>query len=395
MEEHEQEQVQVQELEHEDGHGHGHGQVEEEWMKMWYHHYYHYPYYYYYQQQQSYHHTPHHHPYNTHMDNSLLAYYQQHGYTLPPQHPHPWMTHYPYASHPPSHDGEETVEINHHLPHSSHGHIMTKSHDMSSYHEMKADKEIKIERQVTPPPSLPRIFTPLSSSISTSTSAEKEKKLARKYNQVEMHGEVKASKLPSTTSTSTSTASTHAASVVSKEGGSGGGGTRKAWTPIEDKRLIQIVTSTRMDHHYRHQVDDDEKGGDGDDDQNGNSNNATTSSCSGSVCNTTWEDIAAMIEGRSAKQCRERWVEYLDPSIDFSPFSEEEDQLILDMQSKHGNKWRMITEKLTCYQQANGSTKCRTPTAIKTRFNYLQRHFQRSIQQQQGATNHHQHLPHK
>lgn len=45
----------------------------------------------------------------------------------------------------------------------------------------------------------------------------------------------------------------------------------------------------------------------------------------------------------SAKRCRERWVEYINPSLSNAPFSKEEDGLILAYQSVHGNKWKVHT----------------------------------------------------
>lgn len=43
----------------------------------------------------------------------------------------------------------------------------------------------------------------------------------------------------------------------------------------------------------------------------------------------------------SGKQCRERWSEYLNPTIDVSDFTSIEDELILQAQNNIGNKWRV------------------------------------------------------
>ena len=48
-----------------------------------------------------------------------------------------------------------------------------------------------------------------------------------------------------------------------------------------------------------------------------------------------------MIVLSSAKRCRERWVEYVDPSLNTSPFTPEEDEFILAYQAAHGNRWKV------------------------------------------------------
>jgi hypothetical protein len=57
--------------------------------------------------------------------------------------------------------------------------------------------------------------------------------------------------------------------------------------------------------------------------------------------NVDWAVIASKFDNRSAKQCRERWNEYLSPTIDHSPFTIEEDFIILRSQAKLGNKWKV------------------------------------------------------
>lgn len=80
-------------------------------------------------------------------------------------------------------------------------------------------------------------------------------------------------------------------------------------------------------------------------------------------CKQNWKDIAEELGGRSAKQCRERWSEYLDPSINLGSFTPSEDELILKEQIRLGNKWRLIANM----------TQNRTPTAVKVRWHFLQR----------------------
>ncbi len=60
----------------------------------------------------------------------------------------------------------------------------------------------------------------------------------------------------------------------------------------------------------------------------------------------SWVDIAAHIDGRTAKQCRERWMNQLRPDLKKGDWTDEEDQLIHSLQRKLGNKWSKIAEFL-------------------------------------------------
>jgi hypothetical protein len=76
-----------------------------------------------------------------------------------------------------------------------------------------------------------------------------------------------------------------------------------------------------------------------------------------------WGKIAQKIPGRTAKQCRERWRCNLDPTIDKSPWTPEEDAKILLLQGELGNRWATISTQL----------KGRTENAVKTRYRSLLR----------------------
>jgi len=45
------------------------------------------------------------------------------------------------------------------------------------------------------------------------------------------------------------------------------------------------------------------------------------------------------IPGRKGKQCRERWQNQLDPDVRKGPWSDEEEQLLIAVQKRYGNKW--------------------------------------------------------
>lgn len=59
-----------------------------------------------------------------------------------------------------------------------------------------------------------------------------------------------------------------------------------------------------------------------------------------------WVHIASELPGRSSKQCRERWVNYLDPRNLRTKYSASEDELLQTLHSQVGNKWAYISQRL-------------------------------------------------
>lgn len=64
---------------------------------------------------------------------------------------------------------------------------------------------------------------------------------------------------------------------------------------------------------------------------------------------------------RNGKQCRERWVNFLNPNIRRDPFTIEEDLIILVKRLNIGNKWSEIIKDM------EGSTE----NNVKNRFNMM------------------------
>ena len=77
-----------------------------------------------------------------------------------------------------------------------------------------------------------------------------------------------------------------------------------------------------------------------------------------------WPTVSSGVPGRSAKQCRERWHNHLNPNVDKSCFTAEEDELILKGYEVHGTKWSRIAKDVH-----SQTSKWRTDNQVKNRFN--------------------------
>ena len=73
----------------------------------------------------------------------------------------------------------------------------------------------------------------------------------------------------------------------------------------------------------------------------------------------SWPKIASIIPNRTPKQCRERYLNNLDPSVTKTPWTPEEDELIFKSYLEFGPKWAVIAHHIPG----------RTDNSIKNRWN--------------------------
>ncbi len=59
-----------------------------------------------------------------------------------------------------------------------------------------------------------------------------------------------------------------------------------------------------------------------------------------------WPKISKMLGTKTARQCRDRYQNYLDPRLNHNEWSEEEDSLLLSLYSSYGAKWTQISHRI-------------------------------------------------
>ena len=81
----------------------------------------------------------------------------------------------------------------------------------------------------------------------------------------------------------------------------------------------------------------------------------------GQAYHVNWAHVAEGFAGRDGRQCRERWIFFLDPDVVLpvqQPWREEEDLMIIQCHQTLGNQWSKIAKFLPG----------RTSSAVKNRF---------------------------
>lgn len=59
-----------------------------------------------------------------------------------------------------------------------------------------------------------------------------------------------------------------------------------------------------------------------------------------------WAKIAQHLPGRQGKQCRERFVNHLDPELKKGEWTDDEEAILIAMHQIHGNRWASIAKQL-------------------------------------------------
>jgi hypothetical protein len=88
--------------------------------------------------------------------------------------------------------------------------------------------------------------------------------------------------------------------------------TTRRWSAEEDERLTQLVANAPDFHKI------------------------------------SWAELSSQMENRSAKQCRERYINSLKPEVKKGLWTEDEDENILRLQSVLGNQWSKIAASKFC-----------------------------------------------
>jgi hypothetical protein len=85
-----------------------------------------------------------------------------------------------------------------------------------------------------------------------------------------------------------------------------------------------------------------------------------------------WALLKPLLPNRTPRQCRERWHTHLNPAINQSPWTHQEDTILAEKQRILGNKWAEIAKFLT--NRTDSQIKNRWNTSVKSRAAELTAH---------------------
>jgi hypothetical protein len=89
----------------------------------------------------------------------------------------------------------------------------------------------------------------------------------------------------------------------------------------------------------------------------------------GQVGTSDWSRVAQLFGSRNARQCRERYTNYLNPDLKAGEWTPEEDALLFHKAREYGPKWNHISKFFTA----------RSDNALRNRWNLMHRHRAREI----------------
>ncbi|KOS37150.1 hypothetical protein ACN38_g12066 [Penicillium nordicum] len=92
---------------------------------------------------------------------------------------------------------------------------------------------------------------------------------------------------------------------------------------------------------------------------------------------TRWVLVAGEVITRNGDQCAKRWKEKLNPELDHSPWTSEEETHLLELVDRYGRNWKFM---------ADFFLEARAPLALKNRYALLMRRLKRQGSGSTGST---------
>jgi hypothetical protein len=82
-----------------------------------------------------------------------------------------------------------------------------------------------------------------------------------------------------------------------------------------------------------------------------------------SLGTSNWKRIASLMGTRNARQCRERWNNYLDPELKQHEWTPQEDALLQEKVSEYGSRWHTMAQFFSN----------RSPLSLRNRWHKMER----------------------